>query len=1187
MSFVHLHVHSHYSLLDGLGKPADIVAKAKKDGSPAVALTDHGVLYGAIEFYKAAKKEGIKPIIGVEAYVATESRFDKIPGPENKPFHLVLLAKNNTGYHNLLKLVSQGHLEGFYYKPRIDFGLLKAHSEGLICLTACLAGEIPRLILQNSEEKLIESIKRYQDIFGKDDFYLEIQDHPEIENQMIVNKKIVEIAAKMGIPIVATNDCHYVEKEDAEVHDVLLCIQTGKSVQDSDRMQYIGDFSMRSPEDMKSAFSHIPDATENSLKIAEKCNLEIELEQNLLPGFKTPQNESPKEYLQNLCVEGVKQKYPEAEHEKALKQLEYELNMVDNMGFNTYFLIVHDFVKFAKDNDILVGPGRGSAAGSIIAYSLDITTVDPLKYGLIFERFLNPSRVSMPDIDIDFADSRRDEVLEYVINKYGRENVAQIITFGTMTAKAVVRDTGRGLGYPYGEVDRIAKLVPPTILGKHAPLADSIKNDPDLRAVYEHEDESKKLLDIAAKLDGTVRHAGTHACAVVISEKPLVNYTPLQRSPNDTESIITQYSMKPIEEIGLLKMDFLGLKNLTLLETAIKIIKRTKGDDIVLEKIPLEDEKTFKLLQKGDTSGVFQLESPGMKRYLKQLEPKAFEDIIAMISLYRPGPMEWIPDYIKGAHNPKKIHYLDPSFEEILKETYGVAIYQEQILQIARKFAGFSLGEADILRKAVGKKIPALLQEQHQKFVEGSIKMGHKESFAHEVFEKVIEPFAGYGFNKAHATCYAMISYQTAYLKANYPTEFMTSLMSCDYTNTDKIVLEILECEQMGIQVLPPSVNESFRNFTYVDDKKIRFGLAAIKGIGDAPAQEIINTRGEKPFASLEDFCSRVPQKVLNKKTIEALAYGGALDEFGDRKQIANSTEEISNFAKYSYKTKVDGQTDIFGMLDEEPEQKSTTFFNLKETEPATDMEKLKWEKEYLGLYVSSHPLQGLKSYFSKKAHLIAKLTKKDIGKKIAIGGLITQYRKIFTKSGAYMASFTIEDPSGKLDVIVFPKSYQKYGHLFSEDEMVIMTGKISDRRGQVQFVCDEGKRISLTSMIEKAKSENLYHPEEKVILVKPEFEVAPEEIEPTDESETVSETVPETEITPAQIREETFIINIPENCSKVVLNDIKQELLRNKGETPCEINLNVDGGIQRIKVPFNVNVTDDLRSTINQLTAC
>lgn len=1180
MSFVHLHVHSHYSLLDGLGKPENIIAKAKEDGSPAVALTDHGVVYGAIEFYKEAKKHDLKPIIGCEAYIAPSSRFDKVAGHENKPFHLVLLAKNNVGYQNLLELVSKAHLEGFYYKPRMDFGLLKAHSEGLIALTACLAGEIPRLIIQNSEEKAIEAIKKYQDIFGKENFFLEMQDHPEIENQMIVNKKIKELAAATGTPLIATNDVHYVNKSDAEVHDVLLCIQTGKSVQDGDRMKYIGDYSLRSPEEMKESFKDTPEAIENTVKIAEMCNVELEFGKHLLPAFPTPQNEPAKDYLKELCEEGLKKKYKEEKHTEAKERLEYELKVVDEMGFNTYFLIVHDFVKYAKDNDILVGPGRGSAGGSIIAYTLNITTVDPLEYGLIFERFLNPSRISMPDIDIDFADSRRDEVLEYVFEKYGRENVAQIITFGTMTAKAVVRDVGRGLGYPYAEVDRLAKLVPPTILGKHAPLKDSIINDHELSAVYDSEDRAKKLLDIAAKLDGTVRHAGTHACAVVISDKPLVNYTALQRAPNDENAVITEYSMKPIEDIGLLKMDFLGLKNLTILELTKKIVKRTKDVEIDIDEIPLNDKKTFELFQKGDTSGVFQLESPGMKRYLKQLKPTELEDIIAMISLYRPGPMEWIPSYIKGKHNPKKVKYLHPTFEKILNTTYGVAIYQEQILQIARDFAGYSLGEADILRKAVGKKIPELLAEQQKKFTEGAVKEGHEEKFAKEVFEKVILPFAGYGFNKAHATCYAMISYQTAYLKANFPTEFMTALMACDYANTERLVLEINECEEMGIQVLPPSVNESLRNFTFVDSKLIRFGLAAIKGIGDAPAEEIIKARGEKPFETLEDFISRVPQKVVNKKTVEALAYSGAMDDFGDRKQIAESVEEITNFAKYSYKTKVDGQTDIFGMLDTDiPANEIAASFQLKDCEPTKPIDKLKWEKEYLGLYVSSHPLQGLKKYISKKAHLISNLTKKDFGKKITIAGLITQYRKIFTKSGTYMASFVVEDPTGKLDVIVFPKAYMQFGHLFIEDEVVVMSGKLDDRRGQVQFVCDEAKGISLEMMIKNAKEANIYDPSEKILLLTPNFSSQ----EAENDTEVILEDPPPT----AEDTDKPFIVAVPKDCNTSILNNIKQLLLENKGETACEIHIQNEQRLQRIKVPFGINVNDSLEKELAKITKC
>ncbi|MBN1494709.1 DNA polymerase III subunit alpha [Candidatus Peregrinibacteria bacterium] len=1178
--FIHLHVHSHYSLLDGLGKPADIVAKAKQQGAGAVAITDHGVLYGAIEFYREAEKAGIKPIIGVEAYISPTSRFDKIPGPENKPYHIVLLAKDADGYRNLMELTTKAHLEGFYYKPRIDFGLLKAHSKGLVALTACLAGEIPRLILNNNEEKIESSLKNYKEIFGEGNFYLEMQDHPEIENQMIVNHKIIELSKKFNIPLVATNDAHYVSIKDKEVHDVLLCIQTGKSVGDEDRMHYEGDYSLRSPEEMWEAFKETPEALTNTLKIADQCNLKIEFNQNLLPSFSTPQNEPAKQYLKTLCEEGLQKKYKEEERAEALKRLEYELDVVDKMGFNTYFLIVHDFVKYAKDNGILVGPGRGSAAGSIIAYTLNITELDPLAYGLLFERFLNPARVSMPDIDIDFADSRRDEVLAYVIQKYGRENVAQIITFGTMTAKAVVRDTGRGLGYPYDEVDRIAKLVPPTVLGKHKPLSYSVENDPDLNAVYNSDERAQKLLDIASRLDGTVRHAGTHACAVVISEQSLINYTPLQRSPTDENAIITQYSMKPIEQIGLLKMDFLGLKNLTILETAIKIVKRTKGLDIKLSEIPLDDKKTFELLQRGETLGVFQLESPGMTRYLQQLKPTHIEDIIAMISLYRPGPMEWIPSYIKGKRDPSKVKYLDSSFVDILNETYGVAIYQEQILQIARKFAGFTLGEADILRKAVGKKIPALLHEQMIKFVDGSVKMGHKKEFAQEVFEKVIEPFAGYGFNKAHAASYALISYNTAYMKAYFPTEFMTALMSCDYGNTDKIVVEIFECNKMGIAVLPPSVNESFANFTYVDDKKIRFGLAAIKGIGSDAAQVIIDIRADKPFKTFEEFASRVPQKILNKKLIEAMAYSGGFDDLGDRKQIAESTDEISNFAKFHHQNIKEDQTDIFGILEESGEKHEVTKLKLKKIEPATNTEKLKWEKQYLGLYVSAHPLQGLTKYFAKKAHLIRDLKPKNIGKKLIIGGIISMYKKIFTKSGAYMASFKIEDPTGKLDVIVFPKTYQKFGHLFQDDVIVVMTGELSDRRGIVQFVVDEAKVIDIESMIANAKRDKLYNPEEIITIVTPNFLKTAKKDE---ENEIQDELTPHN---PDELSEEVFIININEQADAGKLAKIKDLLLNNKGETPCEIHIKSDNRIQKVKLPFGIQADQPLKDSLSKLLA-
>ncbi|NIA02449.1 MAG: DNA polymerase III subunit alpha, partial [Nitrospirae bacterium] len=787
MSFVNLHCHSHYSLLDGFGSPEAIVLRAKELGYPAAGLTDHGVTYGLVEFYEAAKKAGIKPVLGCEMYVAPRTRFDKEPRVDVKPYHLTLLAKDNEGYKNLLQLVTKANLEGFYYKPRVDYGLLKTYGKGLIALSGCLQGHLPRLILDENEEDLHNKIKEYVDIFGKDDFYLEMQDHPLIEDQEIVNERLKKLAKEYDLQLVVTNDSHYPRPEDSEAHDILLCIQTGTTVNEENRMRYTGDFSIREVNDLKAAFSDTPEAIENTVKIAEKCNVTYEFDTFLIPFFDTPQNEDPHVYLRQLCEEGLNNRLNGKKIPKEYtERLEYELKTVHEMGFDTYFLIVRDFVKYAKEQEIVVGPGRGSAAGSIIAWSLAITDLDPIKYGLFFERFLNPERVSMPDIDIDFADNRRDEVLEYVSKKYGRDNVAQIITFGTMAPRSAVRDVGRALGYPYQEVDKLAKIVPPPLLGKHVPLNVSIKEDADLKHAYETDPRAKKLLDYAMQLEGTVRHAGTHACAVVISEKPLTEYTALQYGAGGKEEIVTQFSMKPIENLGLLKMDFLGLKNLTVIENTCNLLKKTQNKDVDINKIPMDDEKTFKLLRKADTTGVFQLESSGMRRYLKELKPNMFEDIVAMGALYRPGPMEWIPTYIAGKHNPDKVQYLHKSFKSILESTYGVAVYQEQILQLARDFAGFTLGEADLLRKAVGKKIASLLIEQREKFIKGAVKNGYDEKFAEEVFEKVIEPFAGYGFNKAHAVCYGLIAYQTAYLKAHFTVEFMTALLCADANNTDR-----------------------------------------------------------------------------------------------------------------------------------------------------------------------------------------------------------------------------------------------------------------------------------------------------------------------------------------------------------------------------------------------------------------
>jgi DNA polymerase-3 subunit alpha len=1190
MTYVNLHGHSHYSLLDGLGSPKRIVERAKELGMPAVAITDHGNMYGAIEFYQAAKEAGIKPIVGCEIYMAKRSRFDKEAQIDNKPYHLTLLVKDFKGYQNLMEIVTKAHLEGFYYKPRADYGLLKAHSEGLIALSGCLQANLPRAVLSGNLEEAEEVIKKHIEIFGKENYFLELQDHPFTEDQAIANEAIIKLAKKFKLGLVATNDSHYPRREDAEAHDVLICIQTQTTIADENRMKYLGDYSMREPADMEIAFKDVPEALENTLKIAEMCNLELDFGKNLIPAFKTPQNENPDIYLTQLCEEGLKNRFKDKDVPgEYKKRLEYELETVKKMGFSTYFLIVHDFVKFAKDSGIVVGPGRGSAAGSIIAYSLRITELDPIAHGLFFERFLNPERVSMPDIDIDFADDRRIEVLNYVIEKYGRENVAQIITFGTMAAKAAVRDVGRALGFPYVEADRLAKLVPPPVLGKHAPLSDSIKEDPDLRGDYENNPRSKKLLDFAVQLEGTVRHAGTHACAVVIAEEPLIKYTPMQKAAGESEDVITQYSMKPIENIGLLKMDFLGLKNLTIIEKTKKIVKRTHEVEIDIANLDMNDEKTFQLLQKADTTGVFQLESAGMRRYLKDLEPSKFEDIVAMGALYRPGPMEWIPNYIKGKHHPEKVAYLHPSFKNILAETYGVAVYQEQILQIARDFAGFSLGEADILRKAVGKKNPKLLAEQREKFVNGAIKQGHKKSFAEEVFEKVIEPFAGYGFNKAHAACYGLIAYQTAYLKAHYPTEFMTSLLCSDYGDTDRIVLEINECEEMGISVLPPSINESFANFTVIDNEIIRFGLMAIKGIGEGSVKEIINVRNAGgAFKNIEDFAKRVPFKILNKKLIEALALSGALDEFGDRKRIAESFEEISAYAKYIQQSQAQGQTDIFGALDEQGVDSGKQEFHFKEIAESTPMERLKWEKEYLGMYVSGHPLAGLKKYLKKKVNLIGELTKLQVGKMVKIAGLASGIRKILTKSGGYMMIFVIEDLTARIEAAIFPKKYNELAHLVTEDSPIVIEGKFDARRDSFTVSCENIKKISLETMIEKAKESKMYDSKEKVSRHIPFvgelfINEATDEIENFDISDVVLEKG-DVYGKPDGADVSAYVITLSANVEKNILDEIKKLMMKYKGERNVVIHIPSGGKLKRIKVPFGVSVNGEFEKELDKL---
>lgn len=1201
--FVHLHVHSHYSLLDGLSKPETIVKKAKEQGSPAVAITDHGAMHGCIEFYKACKKHDIKPIIGCEVYVAFNKLTDKRHQIDNKRTHMLLLAETNEGYENLLKMTTVAHLEGYYYKPRVDWELLQKYSGGLIALSGCLQGDIPQAILNNDEEKVKEMIERFQSTFGKENFYLEIQDHPALPQQSTVNKKLIEYSKTFDVPLVATCDSHYVERDDNEAQDIMLCIGTARNVDDAGRMSMMNsDYSMRSPEEMWEAFSDVPEALTNTVKIAERCNVSFEFDKNLIPAFPMPEGKEPAEYLRELCYSGLVKKYKlqDVEIEKLRKdpkakplfeRLDFELKIITDMGFVGYFLIVWDFVKWAKDRGIIVGPGRGSAAGALVSYTLDITEIDPLEWGLLFERFLNPARISMPDIDLDFADNRRDEVIEYVAEKYGREKVAQICTFGTLAARAAVKDVGRVLGVPFVEMNEFAKLIPEKPGTK---LKEALEQSPELKEAVEKSDIFKQVMDNALKLEGAVRHVSVHACAVVIADEPLTKYTALQRPPKDDTGLITQYEAKSLESLGLLKMDFLGLKNLTILQTTLKIIERTTGKKINRIEIPINDKKAYALMARGQTTGVFQLESAGMKRYLKELKPTEFEDIIAMVSLYRPGPMEWIPDYIKGKHGKKKISYLHPSLEPILKTTYGIAIYQEQILQIAQVFAGFSLGEADLLRRAIGKKIISELEAQREKFMQGAIAKGHKESLAITIFEKVIEPFAGYGFNKSHAACYAMIAYQTAYLKARFPTQFMAALMSADYGNTDRIVIEMGECEQMGIEVLSPDVNESLSNFTYVEDSKIRFGLSAIKGLGKGSVKTIIEAREEGgKFKNIEDFADRVPTKILNKKTIEAMAFSGAMGALGERKQIGLNYEAMSDFSK---KASITQHVDQVGLFDDIEDGGVEAHLELPEVEPATLTEQLKWEKEYLGLYVSAHPLAGLKKYFQKKVIPSDQLPTKALSKSIKVGGMIQSFRKITTKKGDMMAMVQLEDPFGKIDCVMFPKAYAKNYTALAEDRIMIVEGVLEKRMGEFQVIINQAESLSLDELQKKAKAEGLWTEGEKIervtrqtieeeevaeaeeVMDAVEVESNGDEAESAGEEDASAVVSGTTDSVPKKT--EVYTITINREVDKEFFVKLKAVLDKHPGDRPVELLI----GNKIMATPMKVGVNEEMEGEVEKL---
>lgn len=1055
MKFTHLHVHSHYSLLDGLAKIDGLLDRAKELGMDSLALTDHGVLYGAIEFYREAKKRGIKPIIGVETYLAPNGRLNKRPKIDDKRYHLILLAKNRTGYQNLLKLVTAAHLDGFYYKPRIDKEILRAHSEGLIGLSACIGGELPRMILSKKPIQEIEAaVLEYREIFGPENFYLELGAHPNIPELKIVNQTLIDLGRRLKVPCVATYDVHYLKAEDAEAHDVLTAIQTNALLEDSDRLTLkIDDFSLAAPEKIVEFFKDVPEAVENTQKIADACDLELELDRWVFPNYQVPENKTPDEYLAELTWKGLDQKLPGFD-ETARKRAEYELEVINKKGFAPYFLIVADIINWANSRGIITTT-RGSAAGCLVSHALGITQINPIEYNLPFERFLNPFRPSPPDIDMDFADNRRDEVIEYAVQKYGSDKVAQISTFGTMMARAAARDVTRVLGYPYGFGDKIAKAIPFGSQGFPMTIENAKKISSELSVLYDSDPKVKKVLDLAEKLEGCARHASVHAAGVVISPTPLTDYTPLQYDPKGGK-IITQYDMYSIEPTGLLKMDFLGIRNLSILGIAVELIKQRRNIVIDINNLPLDDKKTFRLLAKGETMGLFQLGGEGMTHYLKELKPTVITDIMAMIALFRPGPMAVIPEYIARKNNPSLVKYLDPRMKKYLDKSYGLIVYQDDLLFTAIELAGYTWEEADKFRKAVGKKIPEEMAKQKDKFIEGVVKHGQTMQFAEKLWQ-LFEPFQGYGFNKSHAASYGIVAYQTAYLKANFPVEYVTAILMAEAGDNEKIAQIIAECKRMEITVLAPDINESFENFAVIDDKTIRFGLLAIKNVGENAIKAIIEERKNNgSFKSIGDFAERVHHKDLNKKTLESLIKCGAMDELGERNRLLKGVETILEYLRETKRMKEQGQQNIFEL---NPSVGAVSYLKLPSVEPAPDYDKLVWEKELLGLFISSHPLERFKDALAKYTP-IKELSAARNGYKIKTAGIVSSMKKIITKSKKLMAFVNLEDFDGKMEIIVFPDAFEKNAALWQENKILAVAGKIDNRNGSVKIICEEAKEI-------------------------------------------------------------------------------------------------------------------------------
>jgi len=1088
--YVHLHNHTQYSLLDGLTKIPKLIEFVKSNGMEAVAMTDHGTLSGAIEFYKTARSEGIKPLVGIETYVASRKHTNKDPQKDKARFHLIVIAMNLKGYQNLMRLSTTANLDGFYYFPRVDHDLLEKYNEGLIILSACMGGEVGQAVKNGQVKQAEEIASWYKAIFG-DRYYLEIQDHGHPDNplhsdeQQTVNEGVLALGKKLDIQVVVTCDAHYLKHEDQEAHEALLCVGTGAFLTDEKRMS-LKEYPLHveSPEELiKRWGKEYPEVISNTKAIADRCDLELELGKILIPKFDVPKTDTEKSYLHKLVYRGLAWRYGGVDEARAkritqeeavqtlpddiLERAKFELGVIDKMGFNGYFLIVSDFIGWGKDQGIVFGPGRGSAAGSIVAYATRITELDPIKYDLLFERFLNPDRISMPDIDIDIQDTRRNEVIQYCSDKYGSDRVANIVTFGTMAARGAIRDVARVMQVPYAEADKLSKLVPPPVQGRHIPLATSIVEDHDLKREYDNNPTAKKVIDLAIRLEGTVRSHGVHAAGVVIAPDEIVKFVPLEMAQKGVVS--TQYPMGPVEDLGLLKMDFLGLSNLTILKNALRIIKAVYGESIEPEEIPLDDVATFELFQKGDTTGVFQLESAGMKRYLRELKPTVFDDIIAMVALYRPGPMQFISEFIDRKHGRKKISYLHSGMENALKSTYGILVYQEQFMQISKDWCGFTGGQADTLRKAVGKKNIELMRKVKLDFVEGAVQHGGSDIATAEKFWGQLEEFANYCFNKSHAACYGLIAYWTAYLKAHYPDAFMAALMTSDADDIDRLAIEINECRHMGIEVLLPDVNESYVEFAIVKDKKqIRFGMSAIKNVGVGAVEEIIRAREDGGhFKDIMDFVQRVDTRKVNRKVWESLIKSGGFDSLGEtRGNMLFNLEALLGLGSKIHKEKETNQADLFGGLDSAAPSVALQFKFETAPEQLQERDMLLFERELLGLYLSRHPLDGYGGYLEENAVPISDINTTMDNKAVTIGGVVTTIRSITTKNGARMAFVKIEDKSGECELIVFPGVYEKLNSVWQQDQVVIAKGKVNykDRDGnmgqELKILVDQANQV-------------------------------------------------------------------------------------------------------------------------------